>query len=267
MSTRAAREAGRIEAITAAASSTKAETSHGQGTGHLQVAEIAAGNTSHDEAERGSGKHTRRGHDGAFANDGTQNIFRLRAEGEPDAKLARARADGKGQHTGDSDDGDRERYNRKNSKDERVQAVGRENFRAYVFEGRGMFNGLIHGHVANDAGNRRNKRIGIRRRVDEEMAAIQASTVGKRVVNGCCRFRHNVNVVYVACHADDAVRRFHACLFGIVTGKEFKDGIGPVDVASNSTLTRPHALSQSLADDHDGLALPVVEVVEIASFQ
>src|SRR5215469_8576556 len=102
---------------------------HRQDAGHAQVAEIAGGNTSHDEAERGSGEHTRRGHDGAFAHDGTQKIFRLRAEGEPDAKLARARANGKGQHTGDSDDGDRERHNRKYSKDERVQAVGRENFR------------------------------------------------------------------------------------------------------------------------------------------
>src|SRR5579864_4722527 len=99
------------------------------------------------------------------------------------------------------------------------------------------------------------------------MASIQASAFGKGAVDGRGRLRDDVNVVYVGSNADDAVRRLRTRLFRVVTGKEFKDGIGPVNMASHSTLTGPHALSQSFADDHDGLALPVVEVVEIASLQ
>ena len=56
-STRAARAAGSIEATTAAASSTMAETITGHGSRHLQVAEVAAGHARGGESERRASDH------------------------------------------------------------------------------------------------------------------------------------------------------------------------------------------------------------------
>ena len=72
-------------------------------------------------------------------------------------------------------------------------------------------------------------------------------------------------VVYVGGDANDAVRPAETRLFGVGSGDEFKDRIRPVDVASDGMLSGPHALGQGLADDGHGLAILVIEVVEVAS--
>ena len=127
-----------------------------------------------------------------------------------------------------------------------------------------MLNGLIGGHVANDARDRRDQRIRICTGVDEKATA-KHWTLFKGAVNGERGLRNDVSVVNIGGDADDAVRR-ETRLFEIGPGEELQHGIRPIDMPIDRILVGEHALCESLADDDDGLfIILVIERIEIAA--
>src|SRR5258708_2219657 len=121
-----------------------------------------------------------------------------------------------------------------------------------------MLDGLIGGHVADKARDRRNERIRIRAGVDEKAAA-KDGTLFKGAINGDDGPRNDMLVVNIGGDANDAVRR------GVNPGSKFHHGIGPIDMAADGILIGEHALCERLADNSDGLLTLPVELVEITS--
>ena len=83
------------------------------------------------------------GNQRAFAEHARQQVPRRRSDRQPDAELARPRADRERQHAGDADHGNRQRDGGKAAEDERVQPVRRQHFRAHVLERRGLLHRLL----------------------------------------------------------------------------------------------------------------------------
>ena len=184
-------------------------------------------------------------------------MLQLRSKRQPDAEFARPRADRKCQHASDPNHGNRQRNSGKHTKHQRVQTVRREHFRSHVFESGGVLDGLIGGHVANNARDRRDQGIRICTGMDEKVAA-KYGTLFKGGIDGKDGFRNDVFVVNIGSDADDAMRR-------AANRGESQHGVGPEDVAIDGIVIGEHALCQSLADDDDRLfAFLAVETVEIA---
>ena len=73
-------------------------------------------------------------------------------------------------------------------------------------------------------------------------------------------------VVHIGGDPDNAVRRREARLFARrLPGSELEHRIGPIDMPIDRILARKHLPRQSRADDHDRLAIAVIERIEIAA--
>src|ERR1700731_2178771 len=149
-------------------------------------------------------------------------MARLRSKRKPYAELARACADGEGENASDADQGDGKGDGRKDTEHNCVETIRSENFGANVFEGSGALNGLVGGHVAKDASDRRDERVRICAGMDEKAAA-KDWTLFKGAIDGEARARNDVFVVNIGSDANDAVRR------GANPGDEFDHGIRPID--------------------------------------
>ena len=87
--------------------------------------------------------------DGALAQDARQQMPRRRADRQPHAELARARAHREREHAGHADDGDEQRDAGESAEHQRVHAVRRQHFRADVVERRRPLHRLIARQLAN----------------------------------------------------------------------------------------------------------------------
>src|SRR5713226_4994148 len=237
---------------------------HGQGAWHLHVREIAARQTRHHEPECRAREDARRSHHGAFFDDTFQEMLRLRSERQTDAELARPRADRKRQHACDANQRNRQRDSREHAEHQRVQTVRREHLSANVFESGGVLDGLIGGHVANNARDRWDERIRICARVDEKAAAKDCALF-KGAIDSEDGFRNNVFVVNIGGNANDTVRRDKTRPLEVGRREELQHRIGPIDVPVDGILIGEHAPCESLTDDYDGLFILVVEIVEITA--
>src|SRR5258708_22486483 len=232
---------------------------HGQGARHLHVEEIAARQTRHNEPERRPCQDARRSHDGAFCNDTSQEMPRLRSKRQPDAEFARPRADQKRQHACDANQRNRQRDSREHAEHQRVQTVRREHLGADVFESGGVLNGLFGRHFTNNARDRRDERIRICAGVDKKVAT-KEWTFLKGVIDSEDGLGNNVLVVNIGGDADDAVWG------GTNPGGELEHGVRPKEVPIESILIGEHALCESLTYDKDGLCtFMAVEIVEITA--
>src|SRR6185369_900621 len=201
-----------------------------------------------------------------FGDDSRKQTGGLRADRETDTELAGAGADGEGQHASNSNDGDGQCDRGESTEYDGVQAIGRQHLGANVFQRGGMFDRLIDGHIAHNAGDRGDQSVWIHACVDEQAAAENVHTIVSEVIRHLTegmidRERgsgNDVFIVYVSRHADDAART------GADTD-ERHDGIGPHNVAIERVLAREHALCHGLADDDYRLASTAVVVVEVAS--
>ena len=153
-STRAARAAGRKDAITATAISTNAETTTGHAPGILTSRKYLPARRASTNPNAAPATTP------AAAIHAPSSITPLRSRLGSDPRASRmpnsrVRAlDRKRQHAGDAHDGDRQRDGREDAKHQRVQSVRREHFCPNVFESGGVLDGLIGGHVAKDARDR-----------------------------------------------------------------------------------------------------------------
>ncbi len=95
---------------------------------------------------------------------------RLRSDRQPDAELARPPADRECQDARDADHCNRQRNGREDPEYDGIQPIGREHFRANVFERRSAFYRLVRRHVPNDTADRRHQCVGIPTGVDEQTA-------------------------------------------------------------------------------------------------
>src|SRR5262249_40875466 len=134
--------------------------------------EIATGHLREDESEYTAGHDARHSHCGTFRDDISIKPPRLRSKRQSDSELPRARAHGKGQHTGHTDHGYGQRDWGEHTENDGIQTLWTEHFSAGVFEGPGALDRLIRGELANNARDRRDERIRIYARVDEKPAAI-----------------------------------------------------------------------------------------------
>ena len=184
-------------------------------------------------------------------------MLRLSAEGEPDAELAGASADGERENARDADDGDGERTAANPPKTSAFETIGCEDFGARVFESGGVFDGLVNRKVADDSRDRSDERVRIRVHVDEQTAGPDIHLL-ERMVDGHDRAGNHVFIVNVADHADDAARRS-------ADVNKLHHGIGPHQVMADGILIREHELREGLADDDDLVAILVIGFVEIAS--
>ena len=99
-----------------------------------------------DPRERDSPDNTRSNSGGgnpAPSPDPPEQVPRRRADGEPDAELARPRADRKRQDARHADHRDRQRDAGESAEHHRVQPVRRQHLRAHVVERRRLFHRLI----------------------------------------------------------------------------------------------------------------------------
>jgi hypothetical protein len=96
-----------------------------------------------------AGDHADRRHDSAFGEHGGEDRPRLRADGHPDAELARAAADREREDAGDADDSDRERNAGEAAEDNRIQPIRGEHLGPNVLERARVLNGLIGSQLAN----------------------------------------------------------------------------------------------------------------------
>jgi len=97
-------------------------------------------------------------------------------------EFARPRADRKRQHACDANQRNRQRDSSEHTEHQGVQTVRREHLRADVFESGSVLNGLIGGHAANEARDRRDQRIRIRAGVDKKVPA-KERTLFKGVID------------------------------------------------------------------------------------
>src|SRR5262249_27839766 len=144
----------------------------------------------------------------------------------------------------------------KHAKHHRVQALRSEHFSTGVFESTGALNRLIRRQVANDAGDRCNKGIGIYAGVDEKAAAKQW-TLFKRMVDRDGWLRNDMHVVDIGYDANDSLK-FRRSIAAV-----FQNRIGPEHVAIDRVLIGKHALSKRVADDGRIFFALNVEIVEI----
>lgn len=106
----------------------------------------------------------------------------LRTDCQTDPKLARARADRKGQHARDAHDGNGQSNTSKSAEYDAVEPVGSEHRGANVFERRGMLHRLVDGHFSDDARHGRDQRIRIHARVHEQASAEDTHPVVGKIV-------------------------------------------------------------------------------------
>src|SRR5437016_3436185 len=231
---------------------------HGQGARHLHVWKIVARQTREHEPECRACEETGPSHHSAVGDDSFQEKLRLRSKSQAYAEFTRPRTDRKRQHAGDANQSNRQRNSREDAEHQGIQAVRREHLRADVFESGSVLDGLIGGHVANNAGDRRDERIRICAGVDEKVAA-KDGTLFKGAIDGDDGLGNDVFVVNIGSHADDAVRR------GVNPGSKLHHRVGPIDMPADSILIGEHALCESLADDSHWLFTLAVEIVEIAA--
>jgi hypothetical protein len=87
--------------------------------------------------------HADRGNHHALQEHPGQQEPRRRPDRQAHAELARARADGERQHAGDADDGDQQRDASESREHKRIQPLGRQHFRAHLFERRPALDRLL----------------------------------------------------------------------------------------------------------------------------
>ena len=201
-STRDARAAGISDATTAAPMSTAAAPSTGSAPGSCTFSTNARRHARERVAARRAGDDPDRGDQRALRQDARQQVPRRRADRQPHAELARARAHRERQHARHADDGDQQRDAGESGEHEGVQPLRRQHFRAHVLERRGALHRLVRGDLADDARHRRHERVRIARRVHEQAAG--DAHLPDRVIDRQRRSRHDVLVVHVGDDADDA---------------------------------------------------------------
>ena len=185
-----------------------------------------------------------------------QDVLWHRAERHQNAELTRPAADRERQHATDPDDGNHQGHRREEAEHRRVQAVWRQHLGSNILERRRLFHRLIRGELANDPRQLRHQRVGIGSRVHEDPPA--GELLFERLIHGHHRFRHDVLVVDIGHHADNATR--------LATDvDELDDRIGPEQRAVEDIATGKQAGRDAFGDDHHRLTpVPIVER-EIAS--
>src|ERR1700747_1884829 len=104
-----------------------------------------------------------------------------------------------------------------------------EHFSAGVFESSGALDRLVGRHVADEARDRRDKRIRICTGMNEK-ATTQKRTLFKGVVNGEGGLGNDILLVNIGDDANDALGRRQ------VLAIDFQDGIGPEYVPIDRVL-------------------------------
>jgi hypothetical protein len=110
----------------------------GPRTGKLHVSGVFGNGARENETEANARGDTNAGDPQAFDEDVVQNVLRPGAEREPDSELMDATADRKRRHARDTNDGNQQCECSESAKDNGIEAVGSQDFRANVVERAGV---------------------------------------------------------------------------------------------------------------------------------